>query len=60
MPRNYVRATDNWIIEEAESLNSLVYQERQVDRHTFAEGDKVWRSCRRAALHCGSGLYIYT
>ncbi|MGZ3581557.1 MAG: ABC transporter transmembrane domain-containing protein [Ktedonobacterales bacterium] len=31
-----------WVIEDAESLNGLVYQGRRVDRHTFAEGDSVY------------------
>lgn len=33
---------DAWVIEDAESLNGLLYQGRRVDRHTFAEGDSVY------------------
>jgi len=31
-----------WVIEDADSLNGLVYQGRRVDRHTFIDGDRVY------------------
>ncbi len=30
-----------WVIEDAESLNGLVYQGRLVDRHTLNNGDRI-------------------
>jgi peptidoglycan glycosyltransferase len=31
-----------WVIEDAESVNGLVYKGRRVTRHVFSEGDRVY------------------
>lgn len=37
-----VREADVWVIEDADSLNGLVYQGRRVDRLALSNGDKVY------------------
>lgn len=31
-----------WVIEDAESVNGLVYQGRRVERHAFMDGDRIF------------------
>jgi hypothetical protein len=37
-----VRDNDEWVIEDAESLNGLIYQGHRVDRLTLTNGDSVY------------------
>ena len=33
---------DFWVIEDADSLNRLMYQGARVDRHILADGDRIY------------------
>lgn len=35
-----------WLIEDADSLNGIVYQGQRVDRHVFSHGDKIFLASR--------------
>lgn len=35
-----------WLIEDADSLNGIVYQGQRVDRHFFSDGDKIFLASR--------------
>jgi pSer/pThr/pTyr-binding forkhead associated (FHA) protein len=31
-----------WVIEDADSMNGLVYQGRRIQRHIFSDGDRIY------------------
>ncbi len=33
---------DSWVVEDADSLNGLMYQGSRVDRHVLANGDRIY------------------
>jgi len=35
-----------WLIEDADSLNGIIYQGQRVDRHVFSNGDKIYLASR--------------
>ena len=35
-----------WLIEDAESLNGIVYQGQRVERHVFSNGDRIFLAPR--------------
>jgi pSer/pThr/pTyr-binding forkhead associated (FHA) protein len=39
-----------WVIEDADSVNGLVYQGNRIDRHTLVDGDRIYIS-PSAILH---------
>jgi len=40
----WVPEQNAWVIEDAESLNGLVYQGQRVEQHTLSNGDHIYLS----------------